>query len=62
MGLLTNFLNPKIAALYVSLLPQFVDPERGAVLAQSLALGPRRSPGASRSTPASWSAPVPWRF
>ena len=25
--------------LYVSLLPQFVDPERGSVLVQSLALG-----------------------
>ena len=39
MGLLTNLLNPKIAVLYVSLLPQFVDPKQGAVLAQSLALG-----------------------
>ena len=39
MGLLTNLLNPKIAVLYVSLLPQFVDPERGAVLVQSLTLG-----------------------
>jgi threonine/homoserine/homoserine lactone efflux protein len=39
MGLLTNLLNPKIAVLYVSLLPQFVDPERGTVLVQSLTLG-----------------------
>ncbi len=39
MGLLTSLLNPKIAVLYLSLLPQFIDPERGHVLAQSLALG-----------------------
>lgn len=39
MGLLTNLLNPKIAMLYLSLLPQFIDPERGSVLAQSLILG-----------------------
>jgi threonine/homoserine/homoserine lactone efflux protein len=39
MGLLTNLLNPKIAVLYLSLLPQFIDPARGGVLAQSLALG-----------------------
>ena len=39
MGLLTNLLNPKIAVLYVSLLPQFVDPSRGSVVAQSLLLG-----------------------
>lgn len=39
MGLLTNLLNPKIAVMYLSLLPQFIDPERGSVLAQSLVLG-----------------------
>ena len=39
MGLLTNALNPKAAALYLSLLPQFIDPARGSVLTQSLQLG-----------------------
>lgn len=39
MGLFTSLLNPKIAILYVSLLPQFIRPERGSVLAQSLVLG-----------------------
>jgi threonine/homoserine/homoserine lactone efflux protein len=38
MGFLTNLLNPKIAVLYLSLLPQFIDPA-GAVFAQSVLLG-----------------------
>ena len=39
MGFVTNLLNPKIAILYLSLLPQFIDPQHGSVLAQSLTLG-----------------------
>ena len=38
MGFLTNLLNPKIAMLYLSLLPQFIDPGAN-VLTQSVALG-----------------------
>jgi threonine/homoserine/homoserine lactone efflux protein len=39
MGFLTNLLNPKIAVMYLSLLPQFISPDHGSVLTQSLALG-----------------------
>ncbi|WP_421555142.1 LysE family translocator [Pseudomonas kitaguniensis] len=40
MGFLTNLLNPKVAVMYVSLLPQFIDPNgHGSVLTQSLVLG-----------------------
>jgi threonine/homoserine/homoserine lactone efflux protein len=39
MGFVTNLLNPKAAMLYLSLLPQFIDPTRGNVLTQTLVLG-----------------------
>jgi threonine/homoserine/homoserine lactone efflux protein len=39
MGVVTALLNPKVAVLYLSLLPQFIHPEQGSVLGQSLILG-----------------------
>ncbi len=37
-GILTSILNPKVALFYLALFPQFVDPARGSVLAQSVIL------------------------
>ncbi|MDT0270409.1 LysE family translocator [Streptomyces sp. DSM 44915] len=39
MGLMTCLLNPKIALMYLSLIPQFVDPAAGHVMAQGFLLG-----------------------
>lgn len=39
MGFITNLLNPKVAMFYLSFFPQFLRPEQGSVLLQSLQLG-----------------------
>ncbi|KAA1009791.1 LysE family translocator [Paraburkholderia panacisoli] len=39
MGATTSLLNPKLAMIFLSLLPQFIDYQQGSVLRQSLVLG-----------------------
>ncbi|MFD5144469.1 LysE family translocator [Streptomyces sp. NPDC058401] len=39
MGLVTNLLNPKAAIMYLTLIPQFIDPQRGNPTVQGLTLG-----------------------
>ncbi|WP_114819187.1 LysE family translocator [Chryseobacterium sp. KLBC 52] len=39
IGFLTNVLNPKVAVFYLSFFPQFIKPEYGSILTQSLELG-----------------------
>jgi threonine/homoserine/homoserine lactone efflux protein len=39
IGFLTNVLNPKVAVFYLSFFPQFIRPEYGSIMKQSLQLG-----------------------
>jgi threonine/homoserine/homoserine lactone efflux protein len=38
-GIVVNVLNPKTALFFLAFLPQFIDPDRGAVWSQVLVLG-----------------------